>query len=226
MELFKDDLRPNALIRSTCNSAAICEFSEFAVSYIYVVVVIKCQPQHHSYLFMETGPQAGKHLYSRGWLGLIPLIGGFVGLWLIVLGILKYKNRKLIIIGTAALLFTVIVYSSMAYYFEYSRSFRKDFSVFCQPQLNELIKSIEFYKIENGHYPDSLDELRRSSDQVRIDDPIAQTGSDNKSQFYYKHIHGKYILFSSGIDRIPYNNDDIFPSSNLFDSTKTGLIKP
>jgi hypothetical protein len=175
---------------------------------------------------MNPNTQTGKHLYNRGWLGLIPLIGGFVGLGLILLGILKYKDKKLVIIGAAALLFTVGIYSSMNYYFKHSHSFRENFSVFCQPELNELIKSIEFYKIDTGSYPDSLDELRKSSNWVMIEDPIAQSRSDNKKQFYYKKVNSKYILFSSGIDRIPYNTDDIFPSDKFFDSTKTGLIKP
>jgi hypothetical protein len=175
---------------------------------------------------METGTLSGKHLYNRGWFGLIPLIGGFVGLAMIFLGVFKYKDRKLILIGSAALLFTVAVYGSMFYYFDHSKSFRKDFSVFSQPYINELIKSIEFYKTENGHYPHSLDELTKSSKLVRLEDPIAQSKTDNKRQFYYKRLGNRYTLFSSGIDRIPYNSDDIFPSANLFDSTRTGLMRP
>ncbi|MDB5209043.1 MAG: hypothetical protein JWR72_4118 [Flavisolibacter sp.] len=175
---------------------------------------------------MKMDVQSGKHLYSRGWLGVIPLIGGFVGICLILFGVFKYKDRKLILIGSAGLLFTVGVYLSMFYYFDHSKAFRKDFAVFCQPYMNELIKSIEFYKIENGYYPDSLEQLTKISNLVRIQDPISQSsGEDNKGQFYYKNLGSKYTLFSSGIDRIPYNNDDVFPSRKFFESKTTGLIK-
>lgn len=166
-------------------------------------------------------------MYKRGWFGLIPLIGGFVGLSLILFGIFKYRNRKLILIGVAALLFTVAIYSSMYYYFEYSEQYRKDFSVFSQPKMNTLVKALEFYKIENGMYPDSLEEISATDQNIDIYDPIL-SGKPviNKKQFYFKKLGNKYLLFSFGVDRIPYTKDDIFPSQNLFDSSKTGLIKP
>jgi len=175
---------------------------------------------------MKPNTRPGSHLYNRGWLGLIPLVGAFAGVYLILLGSSKYKNKKLILIGSAAVLFTVVVYSSLFYYSMYSTKFRKDFSHFCQPEMNELIKSIEFYKIENGQYPDSLEEVNDEKLFSHIWDPMAQKETDNKRQYYYKKAGGKYVLFSSGVDRIPYNADDIFPSARFFDSTKTGLIKP
>lgn len=176
---------------------------------------------------MPVQSKSAKHLYKRGWLGLIPLIGGFVGLVLIILGISKYKDRKLITIGTAALLFTVLLYSSLIYYFRYSEKYRRDFAVFSQPLMNSLVKSIEFYKIENGAYPDSLEQIITTDKMVSITDPIlAGSPVINKRTFYYKKVGTKYNLFSAGVDMKPYTTDDIFPSSNFFDSTKTGLIHP
>jgi hypothetical protein len=170
---------------------------------------------------------SGKHLYGRGWLGLIPLFGGVVGLGLIFLGIYKYKDRKLMIIGLAGLAFTVFVYGSMIYYFQFSEQHRKDFSGFSQPYMNTLVKSVEFYKIENGVYPDSLEQIAATDKTVIITDPIL-SGKPivNKRMFYYKKFGEKYNLFSAGIDMIPYTKDDIFPSTRFFDSNKTGLIRP
>ncbi len=166
-------------------------------------------------------------MYSRGWFGLIPLIGGIVGLGLIALGVFKYKDRKLIIIGSAALLFTVVVYSSIIFYFEYSEAFRKDFAVFSKPAMDELIKSIEFYKTQNGQYPDSLQELTKESKLVQIHDPISQReDGERRGLFYYQRVDNRYFLFSAGVDKKPFTEDDIFPSVTYFDSTKTGLIKP
>jgi len=175
----------------------------------------------------KAGPQNVNQIYNKGWLGLIPLVGAFVGIWLVIQGVSKYKDKKLIIIGIAALSFTVAIYLSMIYYFQYSEQYRKDFAVFSQPDMNSLVKSIEFYKIQNGSYPDSLEELTATDKMVIIHDPIlAGKPVINKGQFYYKKMGNRYSLFSSGVDRIPHTDDDLLPSSDLFDSTKTGLIRP
>lgn len=60
--------------------------------------------------------KTAKHLYRRGWLGLIPLIGAVVGIGLICLGIFKYRDRKLTLIGVSAVLFTVIFYTVLFYH--------------------------------------------------------------------------------------------------------------
>lgn len=108
---------------------------------------------------METEKKSARHLYGRGWLGLIPLIGGFVGLGLITLGIFKYKDKKLILIGFAALLFTVSIYSYLFYDLQYSERGRRTQIEFTQQFLNDMVKNIEFYKIQYGTYPDSLKQL-------------------------------------------------------------------
>jgi hypothetical protein len=175
---------------------------------------------------MEIKLNPARHLYGRGWLGLIPLVGGFVGIGLILLGIIKYRDKKLILIGIAALSFTVIAYSSLIYYFSYSEKARKDFSVFTQPQMNNLIKNIEFYKVEYGTYPENLNQLAKEDKFVQINDPMPQGQKINHSEFYYKKLNQKYYLFSSGVDNIPFTSDDIYPSLKFYDSTKTGLIRP
>ena len=116
--------------------------------------------------------KSGKHLYSRGWFGLIPLIGGIVGIGLIFLGIFKYRDRKLTTIGFAALAFTVLIYSSIYYYFNYSQAAKKSFSSFAQPAMDNLIKNIEFYKTEHGGYPDSLIYLLKEDKAINIMDAI------------------------------------------------------
>jgi hypothetical protein len=103
---------------------------------------------------MKTNFNRAKHLYGRGWLGLIPLVGGFVGIGLIILGIFKYRDKKLILIGTCALLFTVAIYGSMFYYVEYSDEGGKQMIPISQRYLNSLIKDLEFYKTRNGSYPE------------------------------------------------------------------------
>jgi hypothetical protein len=176
---------------------------------------------------MLTHFNPAKHLYGRGWLGLIPLVGGVVGIGLILLGIFKYRDKKLILIGTFALLFTIGVYGSMFYYTFYSDAGGKNVVPITQVWLNDLIKDVEFYKLKNRVYPDSLEQLRNLNNMelVYIDDPILSRRPRAKlTKFNYHKIGDKYILFSSGLDKIPGTSDDIYPSVAISDSSKFGLI--
>ena len=175
---------------------------------------------------METNSNPAKHLYGRGWLGLIPLVGGFVGIGLIILGIFKYRDKKLILIGTCALLFTIAIYGSMFYYIEYSDDGGKQMIPISQRYLNSLIKDLEFYKTKNGSYPDSLEELNKNNGMAFIYDPLLSRRFGAKDiKFNYQKIGNKYTLFSSGVDRTPNTNDDIYPMIFISDSSKFGLIK-
>jgi len=166
-------------------------------------------------------------MYAKGWFGLIPLIGFFVGIWLIVESISKYKDKKLLSIGIASMLFTVIIYSSMIYYFRYSEQFRRDYAPFSKEYLTSLVSDIEFYKSQKGYYPDSLEELSSINKIVIINDPILNTkNGPNSGKFYYKKLGDKYTLFSCGIDKIPNTADDIFPALNNLDTSKIGFIRP
>jgi len=171
--------------------------------------------------YILTDPNSGRHLYRRGWLGLIPLIGAFVGLGLISLGLFKYRDRKLVFIGIAATLFTVIVYGSLFIYMN-SDSARKQWSSVVPGQLNSLVKEIEFYKLQNGQYPDSLEQLLLNNKLLLIYNPVSAKAFGQKKKYTYRKANNHYILFCSGIDRIENTDDDIFPS---VDTVKTGLIK-
>ena len=59
--------------------------------------------------------EVSKPPYLLGLLGFIPLVGFFVGIGLTLYGLIKYKNRKLVIIGVFCMLFTVFVYSFMIF---------------------------------------------------------------------------------------------------------------
>ncbi|HEY4786816.1 MAG TPA: type II secretion system protein GspG [Bacteroidales bacterium] len=155
--------------------------------------------------------QASKPPYLLGLLGLIPLVGFFVGLGLALLGIFKYKDKILIFVGVACMIFTVAVYSSL-YYIGFKSDFgKKGWEQHAQMQLNSLVKDIEFYKLEHGTYPDSLTQLKNKNRIVFIIDPT-QSAQKRKNVYYnYKNLGDKYLIFSSGTDGIPNTNDDIFP---------------
>ncbi|MEO8405822.1 MAG: hypothetical protein ABI480_14545 [Chitinophagaceae bacterium] len=169
--------------------------------------------------YILTDQKSGRHLYGRGWLGLIPLVGGVIGIGLIMLGVLKYKDKKLVLIGAAALLFTVAVYGSLFYYMEYSDTGRKLHIQLAQDQLNDVVKHIEFYKLQAGQYPDSLKQLAKKDDRAWIFDPAGGTRSNRI--FIYQKLNDHYILFSAGADLIENTSDDLYPT---IDTTGTGLI--
>ena len=175
---------------------------------------------------MTIQQKPGSHLYGRGFLGLIPLIGAFVGIGLILLGSFKYQNRKLVLIGVAAIIPSVLVYGSL-YLFNFTPSGLNSWTAFSKPQMDQLVKNIEFYKKEYHAYPDSLEQLTKDQQFLFINDPV-QSFSKSKygDKYIYKREGSKYILFSMGVDGIPYTKDDIFPSAKYFDSTLTGLVRP
>jgi len=153
---------------------------------------------------------SSKPPYLLGYFGLIPLVGFFVGFGLLLYGIIKYKDKKLIIIGIACMIFTVIVYSTLFYVGFQSDIGKKSWETHAQMQLNTLIKNIEYYKLENGKYPDSLQQLERNNEFIFMTDPT-QPIRKGGVYYNYKNLGNKYLLFSSGTDGIPNTEDDIFP---------------
>ena len=161
----------------------------------------------------EVKKESIKPPYGLGFLGLIPLVGFFVGIGLTLYGIIKYKDKKLIIIGIACMIFTVIVYSTLFYVGFKSDFGKKGWEVHAQMQLNSLVKHIEFYKLEHGQYPDSLQQLKSNNEFIFMTDPTQSIKNGGK-YYNYKNLGDKYLLFSSGVDGVPNTEDDIFPEVN------------
>ena len=156
---------------------------------------------------------------------LIPIIGFVTGIILIILGIVHYKDRIFIIIGSIGVLVTVAIYGSMIYYTE-NNSFTSDgFTDITKIQLNELVKNIEFYKLQNGAYPDSLKQIETKDSFVSTTDPL-QTFKQKKDVMYQYHKdRNRYLLFSVGKDGKPNTKDDIYPTLTNPDSSKLGFIR-
>lgn len=151
--------------------------------------------------------------YLLGLLGFIPLAGFFVGIGLLLYGIIKYKDKKLILIGIFCITFTVLIYSSLYYIGFVSDLGKSGWDKHAEMELTTLVKHIEFYKIENGKYPDSLQQLENKNEIIFLEDPTQiQKQKKNKTNYFnYKNLGDKYLLFSSGNDGIPNTKDDIYP---------------
>jgi hypothetical protein len=163
--------------------------------------------------------------YLLGLICLIPLVGAFVGLGLLLYGLLKYKDKWLSIIGAAGILWTIFVYSALFYAGKNASVFTKGFEDISQMQLNSLVKNIEYYKLTHGQYPDKIEQLQEDDKLAPIND-AAQGMNTTGTVFYnYERVGDKYFLFPSGQDGIPNTKDDLFPQVKITDSSKIGLIR-
>ena len=146
--------------------------------------------------------------YKLGYLGLIPLVGFYVGLGLTLYGIFKYKDRKLITIGIASMLFTILVYSTLNYFAFHTDIGKVDKEKLAQVRLNSLIADIEYYKDRNGKYPDSLAQVKVERELLFI---IDLTSKADVHYYNYTNLGKNYLLFSIGMDQIKNTSDDIYP---------------
>ena len=173
----------------------------------------------------KTIPTKSKPPYLLGLLCLIPLVGAFVGLGLLLYGLIKYKDKWLSIIGATGILWTIIVYSTLFYAGTHASVFRKGFEEISQMQLNSLVKNVEYYKLIHGQYPDNLKQLLEDDKLAPINDAVQSMKIKGNSYYNYEKIGDRYSLFSSGQDGIPNTKDDLFPQVTITDSSKIGLIR-
>lgn len=165
--------------------------------------------------------------YLIGLLCLIPLVGFFVGIALVLNGIFKYKDKKLVIIGALGVALTLGVYSFLFYDIKYGKGAGEGFAELSQMEINTLVNNIEFYKLKEGQYPDSLKQLLKIDSSVAIKDPLL-TRKMNKNIntiFTYRKIGDQYSLYSVGVDGIDGTKDDIYPVISDTGSFKYGFIK-
>jgi len=175
------------------------------------------------YFFINKSHRSIKSIKPRyliGILCLIPLVGALIGFGMIMFGIFQYRDKWVVFIGAIGILVTVYFIKSNDLH---SKSSIKNFAAGDKYELNDLVKQIEFYKLQNGVYPDSLKQIDVKGEMVIINDPILSLSECKNTLFNYHKIGNKYTLFSSGIDTIPNTADDIYPSLKI-DTSKIGLI--
>lgn len=163
--------------------------------------------------------ESNKPPYLLGLLGFIPLVGFFVGIGLTLYGLIKYKDRKLVVIGVFCMIFTVFVYSFMFFGIEKFSKAKESWAELSQYQINELVKDVEYYKLQTGKYPESLKQLSN----VNIQDAVKGLKAKEKDVFIYKNLGDKYLLFSVGLDGKPNTKDDIYPK--VKSNSKIGWVK-
>ena len=94
--------------------------------------------------------------------------------------------------------------------------------------LTSLVQAIEFYKMQNGTYPTSLELLKKSlpeGSMVFVFDP-AYVNMNNESRYFYIQLvdDNQYYLLGVGADGEPFTSDDILPNVEVGRNSKVGLL--
>lgn len=173
--------------------------------------------------------------YVIGGASFIPLLGVPIGLIVIIWGIVKRKagGLKLALVGTCGILFTFILYGTLFYkgFVEKGGIYDDLRGKMAQTQLNDLIKKIEFYRIDNGKYPDHLAELisedPSAQDFTFVHDPFVGLDDLKPKTYSYGLMNdGKnYYIYSAGSDRISGTEDDIYPDVSEKQMERIGYRK-
>jgi hypothetical protein len=159
--------------------------------------------------------------YWLSLLGLIPIFGLLIGIFLLIYSSIKFRNLKLALVIVCNLTIGFGLMQINNYYLTQEMKFGETsnigFSYFAQKNLDSIQVKLEMYKDYTGAYPDSLMELKRIFPKLDIEDPLLQVNDmgTKRRQFYYENKGESYIVFSSGIDRIPHTKDDLFPRKTL-----------
>jgi hypothetical protein len=180
----------------------------------------------------ETDEKLGGFPFVIGGLSFIPLVGVPFGIVALIWGITTKKlgGKKLALIGSLGITFTVVLYGSLFYF-----GFAKRGGVYddlrtklAQSTLNSVVQAVEFYKIQHGTYPESLKVLQESlpkSSMVFVIDPTEVKFSGTPRYFYYERVGtDHYYLRGVGPDEVPFTSDDILPQVQFAPESKLGLL--
>lgn len=167
--------------------------------------------------------------YAFGCASFVPLLGVVIGIVAIVIGLGSRKKggRLLALLGAGGIAFSVILYGSLFYFGFVQRGGIYDGlrAQMAQSTINELVPQIEFYRLQHGTYPPSLDALRRASagqSMLMTFDP----SSVIPRPFYYEPVgNDHYYLRGVGPDGKVFTADDLIPDVDIPVDGRIGLLK-
>src|SRR5262249_41712505 len=132
-------------------------------------------------------------------------------------------------VGAGGIAFTVVLFGGVFYFGFVQRGgiyddMRRHMA---QRQLNQLVQSIEFYKVMHGGYPATFEELQQAVGKETwtfFDDP-SDMNLVGRRKFHYERVGiDKYYLRSVGPDGQPFTPDDILPQVDDAQLPKLGLL--
>jgi hypothetical protein len=137
----------------------------------------------------QTEESVGCVGYALGGASFIPLLGVPLGLLAILFGWIKWKagGWKVVLLGAAGILFSVVLYGGLFYFGFVQRGglYDKVRVQMAQQIMTELIKDLELYKVQKGVYPADLKELH--PEQVLPQTQEAKDGrAGTETQVHFK----------------------------------------
>lgn len=170
--------------------------------------------------------------YVIAGLSFVPLVGVLFGIAAIVWSLVTRKagRLKLALIGGGGILFTIAIYGGLFFFGFVERGGIYDHlrAGLAQGQLYTLVQAVEFYKLQYGHYPDTLQQLQATTPSgafVFIYDP-SHFGFRGQRLFYYRRIDADhYVLRGLGPDGVPFTDDDIVPMIPGVPNSRIGLLR-
>ena len=181
---------------------------------------------------IDSSEKLGTFPYVIGGMSFIPLIGVLFGFVAIVWGLVTKKQggKRLAAIGAGGIGFSLVLYGALFYFgFAQRGGVYDDLRVkLAQTSINSLVPSIEFYKTQNGKYPESLKVLQESlpkeSFVSAFDPTVVEFGGQPKYFFYERVGEDHYYLRGLGADGKPFTADDIVPHISSAPAGKGGLL--
>ena len=166
-----------------------------------------------------------RRLYYWGLLCLVPNFGAICGIVLIIRGLTEFRDRKLVLIGIGGFAVTALFITTFKYEIEHGDMFKNAHMMQAQTEMNTIVKQIEFYRMQNGTYPDSLQQVNKQEMMTSIYDPFVFDGEKRKIRtFRFQNLGNKYTLFSVGPNGLPNTMDDVYPNLKINDASKCGLV--
>jgi hypothetical protein len=178
---------------------------------------------------LESRPQLGRIARIVGVLALVPVVGAPLALVALVWGLVTNKRgaSRLIGFGLGGIAISIgaaIVFMAIR---NYNLPFGPMMRMLAQQELTETVRSVEFHKIQTGHYPDTLVDLRESSPPgtvAHMFDP-SQSFMAKPRMFYYERIDADhYYLLGVGPDSQPFTADDLVPQIDVKPGSHVGLV--
>jgi hypothetical protein len=166
-----------------------------------------------------TDSKPGPLNYVLAGLSFIPMIGVLFGIVSIAWG-LALKNaggKRIAKIGAAGIMFTVAIYSCL-FYFAFGvkgGTFDALRAKQAQDFLNSSVASVEFYKVQHGDYPDTLDTLKGSFPKESLQSIFLMDPRSPRSvkYFYYQRIDkDHYYLRGLAPDGKPFSPGALLPT--------------
>jgi len=159
--------------------------------------------------------------YYLSFLCLFPGFGTIFGIVLIFYTYSKFHNKQLLALLLATSVGGIgigyLISSTLKHEFMYGEEAGNMISRFAVDDLDFIAKKLELYKSVHGSYPDSLAQLKKENRGLNIADPLLTRNPKAHKflNYFYEKKGDTYILFSSGVDGIPYTSDDLFPRKPL-----------